>query len=587
MLFARLLAYAPVHVKMGMLFPTNISSGVAFNNSAGAALIAIDRIYQENLLPNGSTIELFYKIEECIGKTSIGYALEFAAQNLYDVIVGSPSCINGDELEGDVATFYNVNLLLWGATTHSILLGSYYPTALGAIDTYRDSAKAIQTMMITLSWEMFSLIYTQEESCTYFVEELDTLTTSTNKIRIAFKKPITNFINDDVTFILDQIKLNSRIVVLCMEDMSIYRTFADAVHKAGMDTDEYVYILRTTVKRLADLETNPIYGNDASAKLVASKTFLASDFAPTLHDTIYLYAYALSNAINKSGNSDVVHNGTYVAADNDFNAVTGVNGNIKMGRDGFRKANYLISSYNDAGHLASYLSFQLYQYTDNITGSTADGVNTTKLFTDPTTSIWANHGGVQPTSTPKCGFDGLGCPIDAFVEYRGIFIAVIILGCAIAIASNASSSQYSIASKNLQSLPIYIYRQEKVIGIKHEATTRLDESEMAELRQMRTLDHDNINRFIGLSIDGPAIISVWKYCSRGNLQDIMSNSTITMDGFFIYSIIRDLAEVRTVVENGASPGPVSWGSIGAQTHYFEGSGYGADPFSQGPENGYS
>jgi hypothetical protein len=42
---------------MGMLFPTNISSGVAFNNSAGAALIAIDRIYQENLLPNGSTIE--------------------------------------------------------------------------------------------------------------------------------------------------------------------------------------------------------------------------------------------------------------------------------------------------------------------------------------------------------------------------------------------------------------------------------------------------------------------------------------------------------------------------------------------------
>uniref|UniRef100_A0A914EKE4 Receptor ligand binding region domain-containing protein n=1 Tax=Acrobeloides nanus TaxID=290746 RepID=A0A914EKE4_9BILA len=207
-----------------MLFPTNISSGVAFNNSAGAALIAIDRIYQENLLPD--------------------------AQNLFDVIVGSPSCINGDELEGDVATFYNVNLLLWGATTHSILLGSNYPTALGAIDTYRDSAKAIQTMMITLSWEMFSLIYTQEESCSYFVEELDSLTTSTNKVRIAFKKPITNFINDDVTFILDQIKANSRIIVLCMEDMSIYRTFADAAHKAGMDSDEYVYILKTTVKRL-------------------------------------------------------------------------------------------------------------------------------------------------------------------------------------------------------------------------------------------------------------------------------------------------------------------------------------------------
>uniref|UniRef100_A0A914EMD4 Receptor ligand binding region domain-containing protein n=1 Tax=Acrobeloides nanus TaxID=290746 RepID=A0A914EMD4_9BILA len=275
------------------------------------------------------------------------FGFENFSQNLYNVIVGSPSCINGDELEGDVATFYNVNLILWGATTHSVFLGPYYPTVLGAIDTYRDSAKALQMMMITFSWDMFSLIYTQEESCTYFVEELDV------------------------------------IVVLCMEDMNIYRNFADAAHKAGMDTDEYVYILRTTVKRLAELETNPIYGNDPSAKLFSSKTFLltidngnsdittfdakvmermadppfncsacknmyqASDYAPTLHDTIYLYAYALSNAINKSGNSDVVHNGTYVAADNNFNAVTGINGNIKLGRDGFRKANYLISSYND------------------------------------------------------------------------------------------------------------------------------------------------------------------------------------------------------------------------------------------------
>ena len=55
-------------------------------------------------------------------------------------------------------------------------------------------------------------------------------------------------------------------------------------------------------------------------------------------------------------------------------SVSGVNGNIKMGRDGFRKANYLISSYNDAGQLVSYLSFQLYQHVDNITGNTIDDV---------------------------------------------------------------------------------------------------------------------------------------------------------------------------------------------------------------------
>uniref|UniRef100_A0A914E7A9 Guanylate cyclase n=1 Tax=Acrobeloides nanus TaxID=290746 RepID=A0A914E7A9_9BILA len=61
--------------------------------------------------------------------------------------------------------------------------------------------------------------------------------------------------------------------------------------------------------------------------------YQASDFAPTLHDTIYLYAYALSNAINKSGTSNVVHNGTYVAADNDFNADIMSTSTITM--DGF------------------------------------------------------------------------------------------------------------------------------------------------------------------------------------------------------------------------------------------------------------
>jgi hypothetical protein len=36
--------------------------------------------------------------------------------------------------------------------------------------------------------------------------------------------------------------------------------------------------------------------------------------------------------------------------------------------------------------------------------------------------------------------------------------------------------------------------------------------------QMRQFDHDNVNKFIGLSIDGPLYLSVWKYCSRGSLQ---------------------------------------------------------------------
>jgi len=35
---------------------------------------------------------------------------------------------------------------------------------------------------------------------------------------------------------------------------------------------------------------------------------------------------------------------------------------------------------------------------------------------------------------------------------------------------------------------------------------------------MRQFEHDNVNRFVGLSLDGPETLSVWRYCNRGSLK---------------------------------------------------------------------
>lgn len=35
---------------------------------------------------------------------------------------------------------------------------------------------------------------------------------------------------------------------------------------------------------------------------------------------------------------------------------------------------------------------------------------------------------------------------------------------------------------------------------------------------MRQLDHENLNKFYGLSFDGPDLFSIWNYCERGPLN---------------------------------------------------------------------
>lgn len=59
---------------------------------------------------------------------------------------------------------------------------------------------------------------------------------------------------------------------------------------------------------------------------------------------------------------------------------------------------------------------------------------------------------------------------------------------------------------------------------------------------MRNLDNSNLNRFIGLALDnGNQIISVWRYCSRGALCDVITGSNmLATDSFFVYSLIKDI-----------------------------------------------
>ncbi|PIO71436.1 hypothetical protein TELCIR_06666 [Teladorsagia circumcincta] len=83
--------------------------------------------------------------------------------------------------------------------------------------------------------------------------------------------------------------------------------------------------------------------------------------------------------------------------------------------------------------------------------------------------------------------------------------------------------------------------KESVAAMKHEARIQLDSQDCLEMRKMRELEHDNINRFLGLCLDGPQLLSVWKYCARGSVNDLITKGSVSMDNIFVFSLLRDIA----------------------------------------------
>uniref|UniRef100_A0A1I7WI73 guanylate cyclase n=1 Tax=Heterorhabditis bacteriophora TaxID=37862 RepID=A0A1I7WI73_HETBA len=94
---------------------------------------------------------------------------------------------------------------------------------------------------------------------------------------------------------------------------------------------------------------------------------------------------------------------------------------------------------------------------------------------------------------------------------------------------------------------VYFLEKDPVLSTKHAASELTNEDYeifpkvIVLILQLRKFDHDNINKFIGLSIDGSEYLTVWRMCARGSLQ-----GNFTIDAFFMFCLIRDIAEVIIV-----------------------------------------
>ncbi|GMT23225.1 hypothetical protein PFISCL1PPCAC_14522, partial [Pristionchus fissidentatus] len=112
-------------------------------------------------------------------------------------------------------------------------------------------------------------------------------------------------------------------------------------------------------------------------------------------------------------------------------------------------------------------------------------------------------------------------------------------------------SRYTLDSKKVSVISFFtetdlhayfFLNGEPIVARKHQERPAMMKPQFVQMRQLCSLDHDNINKFVGLVTDGPQTMTVWRYCSRGSLEDVIMRGSLQMDSFFKFSIIREIAE---------------------------------------------
>uniref|UniRef100_A0A158P7J9 Guanylate cyclase n=1 Tax=Angiostrongylus cantonensis TaxID=6313 RepID=A0A158P7J9_ANGCA len=162
----------------------------------------------------------------------------------------------------------------------------------------------------------------------------------------------------------------------------------------------------------------------------------------------------------------------------------------------------------------------------------------------PASVIWAHHGGSPPRNRPLCDYDGSACPPSFVEKYLAITLVAIIAPITIAIVAVALFLRYQrIKYERLNEF----WKIQFDTLEKRNTKGYLKVQNKLNVLQMKSTEHENLCDFIGLSINGLQLLSVWKYCSRGSLKDVIEKGAMQMDWFFKYSLMRDVSE-RTSAE---------------------------------------
>ncbi|KHJ95695.1 adenylate/guanylate cyclase catalytic domain protein [Oesophagostomum dentatum] len=214
--------------------------------------------------------------------------------------------------------------------------------------------------------------------------------------------------------------------------------------------------------------------------------------------------------------------------------------------------------------------------------SNCDGLKTdTGCFqinvTEVLSSFWPSPDGNLPIDEPACGFRGEKC------DYTMIIVGASAAICFLVAAVGAWLLRRYCETRALDGMPWRIFRDDMqivdeeqvksmlslgsqrtklsntnamalkhhaIIGVNTHATFHMYEqrrpikfgrADLTLLMRMKQVVHDNLNPFLGMAFNEKSeVLLLWKFCSRGTLQDVIYNDQFVLDEKFHGAFVRDI-----------------------------------------------
>ncbi|CAG2246749.1 Receptor-type guanylate cyclase gcy-28,Retinal guanylyl cyclase 1,Atrial natriuretic peptide receptor 2,Retinal guanylyl cyclase 2 [Mytilus edulis] len=474
-----------------------------------------------------------------------------------------------------MATLWNITFLTWTPTDEALHTAPK-TSLISTFGTYQDLTKVLVTVLKYHHWNNIGIISSSDEIRQTFYRVMNS-TFPRSGINIRREKVISSFTRGNMESAIDDLKSHIRVFILSFPEKYIDDFMKVAFDKGLTSSGQYIFIHLTFGAGLNHtssqddifsslLEVGPVsttyskFENDCKNFLKPSNLSVPlinqiDDFSAYLYDAIDMFSlsqYSYSGFIERFVDNKAI-----------------------------RK--YHVTHFQHGSH----------QIVANITNLTD--------YRETTAVVWT--GGQRPSDTPHCGFSGDHCTKEkddktaviagscvGVILVLTICITVIILyrkfrfekelmgmlwkvnqneiklrkknGTATVVPAQVKGqihpkkklvrmetrntlgfgSSVSL-DRNLLYTPIGNYKG-TVVAVKsiQRRSIRLTREVLRDLKTLRELQHDNLNPFVGASLEPNNSYILTRYCAKGSLQDILENDDIKLDWMFKMSFAIDLAK---------------------------------------------